>query len=120
MKVRVRQPHVSKYPDPVSFKSGDRFALGRQDEEIPGWIWITLDSGRAGWAPLQYIAAGADHARGTAKCNYSAAELNTFSGEELTLGHGLNGWYWVRNSQGAEGWVPADTLHLDQVSERQV
>ena len=48
-------PHRSNYPDPICLEVGDAVALGRKDDQYPGWIWVICPSGNEGWAPESFI-----------------------------------------------------------------
>ena len=109
MKLLAQTQHQSRYPDPVSFESGDRLVLGRRDKEFPGWVWVTTPNGNQGWAPEQYIEVGSNSLESLATRDYTARELCTEVGDILLLHHELNQWGWVENSEGESGWVPLIT-----------
>jgi uncharacterized protein YgiM (DUF1202 family) len=52
-RVKVILTHRSNYPEPFSLEEGDRVAVGRTDNEYPGWIRIRLAKGNEGWVPLK-------------------------------------------------------------------
>ena len=52
----IVKEHVSTFPHPVTFETGDVLQVGAQDEEYPGWIWVVTDNGNQGWAPLTLLA----------------------------------------------------------------
>ena len=103
--------HTSAYPNPISFAPGDRVALGRRDTEFPGWLWVVLRSGNAGWAPEVYLDV-VSPTQAIATCGYSARELDTRVGERLTLHAELAGWLWVENREGELGWIPRRTTDV--------
>ncbi len=107
MRVSVIHQHRSNYPDPVSFRRGDRLVAGRRDTEYPGWIRVTAGDGREGWAPEQYLDL--DESPALALEDYSARELDTEIGEQLDVLQVLNDWLLVENARGVRGWVPAQT-----------
>ncbi len=112
MKVIVVEAHRSNYPNPIHFKTGDVLRLGRVDTEFPDWVRTTTVDGNEGWAPMQYVhISESDPSRGTALFDYTAFELNTEVGEVLVVIRELNEWYWVENTSGVEGWVPANTTN---------
>lgn len=111
MNVTVTKAHISNYPNPIRFKKGDRLNLGALDTEFPGWIRTRTEDDNEGWAPVQYVDVDeSDDSQGTALQDYTAFELNTHLGENLTVTAELNDWYWVMNEAGAEGWVPVNTV----------
>ncbi|MBY5968963.1 SH3 domain-containing protein [Halomonas denitrificans] len=110
MKVIVIRAHISEYPDPIAFKSGDEVQLGDEDTEYPGWVRTTTRNGQVGWAPLAYLEATDDPQRGIATRDYDATELNTQVGEPLHVLDQLMGWGRVENALGQVGWVPLSTV----------
>ncbi|MBY5984581.1 SH3 domain-containing protein [Halomonas cupida] len=110
MKVVVIWAHISEYPDPITFKSGDEVHLGDEDLEYPGWVRTTTRDGKVGWAPLAYLEATDDPQRGIATRDYDATELNTQVGERLHVLDQLMGWGRVENALGQVGWVPLSTV----------
>ena len=109
MQCIVIRAHRSNYPNPITFASGEVVRVGRRDDEYPGWIWTTTADGNAGWAPESLLAIEPD---GTAQATgrYTARELDTNVGDVLDVLRELNGWYWVCNASGNEGWVPVETV----------
>ena len=108
MKRLVLTAHRSNYPDPIAFGCGEIVSLGRTDDEFPGWIRTRLQNGKEGWAPQDILEPRAD---GTAIANssYDARELDTAPGDILEVVRELQGWFWARNAEGREGWVPLKT-----------
>lgn len=95
------------YPEPIRFSGGETFAVGEEDTEYPGWVWVTTADGNAGWAPItliEFLGEG----RGRGRMDYSAQELDVSAGDEVEVISTLNGWLWVRSALGLEGWVPAE------------
>ena len=109
MHKRIQTAHHSTYPNPITFRAGERVTLGHRDDEYPGWIWTTTGDGNAGWAPEQLFEMAPD-AAGVAREDYTARELNTVAGELVLPMRELNGWAWVRDLRGDSGWVPLETL----------
>lgn len=108
MKVEVIKKHQTNYPNPVSFKVGDKLTIGERDTEYKGWVKVTTSSGNFGWAPESYINLQSIPALATK--NYTAKELNTEQGETLEFILSLNEWSWVKNSSREYGWVPNETI----------
>ena len=109
----VIHAHVSTYPDPIEFDVGEHLTLGEEDDEYPGWIWVTSDVGKQGWAPVQYVEQLGDKV-GEGLRRYTARELNTEVGQIVSVHDELNQWLWVETDQGEFGWVPATTVQVDQ------
>ena len=111
MRISAVVSHTSRYPDPISFEPGDPLVLGDRDSEYPGWVWVTIPSGQAGWAPQPYLRAlSRTEAVGTAR--YTARELDTTGGQPLIVHAELNEWLWVENPDGEFGWVPRKTTSI--------
>lgn len=113
MEVVVKTGHKSEYPHPICFEAGDQLQIGHEDDQYPGWLLVKTSDENEGWAPKDYIAVDPGNSNsGVALCTYTAFELNTFQGEALQVLKELNGWYWVKNSQGLFGWVPSETVAI--------
>ena len=112
MKYVAVSPHRSNYPDPIRLTRGDAVALGRRDDQHPGWIWVTTNRGEQGWAPEASldIAGGA---RGVAREHYKAVELDVVAGQRLRVHRELAGWLWVEDKQGQCGWIPRANTDLE-------
>lgn len=95
------------YPNPVQFVGGEEFAVGDEDTEYPGWLWVTTADGNSGWAPVQLIEP-LEAGRGRGRMDYTAQEVDVSAGDAVEVLSSLNGWLWVRNPIGLEGWVPAE------------
>jgi hypothetical protein len=96
------------YADPVRGVTGDQLALGRRDEEYPGWVWATAADGRAGWVPEGWLRVEGESA--VLLRNYTAAELPLEVGDIVSGELTVNGWLWATNAVGQEGWAPLDYL----------
>ena len=110
MWLRVIEKHISSYPNPISFVSGDTLTIGHRDDEYSGWIRVTTPCGNEGWAPEQYIDENTSPP--IAIEDYSAKELNTQPGEHLDGITLLNEWIWAKNPHGEYGWVPLKTTEV--------
>lgn len=105
---RTTNPHLSKYPNPISFQRGDAVTVTRRDAEYPGWIRTHTADGNEGWAPESLLDVRSD-GTAIALADYTAQELDTEAGEIVEVIRELNGWYWVVSSNGEEGWIPVAT-----------
>ncbi|TDR48846.1 variant SH3 domain-containing protein [Tahibacter aquaticus] len=113
MMARLLRDYRRTYADPVRFASGERVTLGARDGEWPQFIWATDAGGRSGWVHERYL----DTTTGTtasAVRDYSALELDANAGERVRLIEEAGGWYWVENECGAQGWLPARDLSMEQ------
>jgi hypothetical protein len=102
---RVTESHAPVHTQVLVAKAGERLLLGRMDDEWPGWIWCTAESGVSSWVPESFLVIEGQEARLVE--DYDAAELTVQSGDLLLLQREVNGWWWSTNAQGREGWVPA-------------
>jgi hypothetical protein len=108
---RAVKPWAVHYSDPITGAAGDRLALGRRDDEYPGWIWATAADGRAGWVPESWLRVEGES--GVLLRDYTAAELPLEPGD-VVRGETLeSGWLWAANKAGEWGWVPVD--HLEKL-----
>ncbi len=98
------------YPDPIRGAAGDRLALGRRDDEFPGWVWATAADGRAGWVPEIWLRVEGEH--GVLLRDYTAAELPLEPGDVVSGELAEGGWLWAMTAAGQQGWAPL--AHLEQ------
>ncbi len=119
--VKARQPENL---DPLSVKSGEELQVSeRQDawQDNPEWIWVwcTDPRDKSAWAPFDLLEPlpGQGRYRARAGYTYDAVELPVASGDEIVVNSEKNGWYWCTNSQGEQGWVPADHVTLAESSQ---
>lgn len=107
----VHQAYRSAYPDPIALRKGERVMIGHCDLQWRGWVWVTLSSGKSGWAPQQLFSP-VNTCEGVAVDDYCAHELTVQAGEILTLMHALNGWYYAQKQDGETGWIPQECVTL--------
>jgi len=96
------------YADPIRGAAGDRLALGRRDDEYPGWVWATAADGRAGWVPEGWLRVEGES--GVLRRDYTAAELALAPGDRVTGELVEGGWLWATAADGQVGWAPLDCL----------
>ncbi|AZR33485.1 SH3 domain-containing protein [Xanthomonas vasicola] len=111
MRARLLCDHRAAYANPVRFQVGQQVGVGVRDEEWPAFAWVTIDSGRAGWAPLAWLCPLGD-GRAEALRDYDARELDAQTGEDVLLHHEHGGWWWSERADGTQGWLPAADLEL--------
>jgi len=93
----------------VALPTQSTVTVGKKDVEYEGWIWVSTQNGKQGWAPVQYLRLQQCN-RAIACRDYSARELDTRVGDEVVLHFLLNDWGWVENRNGVSGWVPMKTI----------
>lgn len=108
----VLRDYRTQYHDPVRFERGDRIVAGARDTEWPEFIWATDPAGRSGWVHQSYLAG--ESGTVTATRDYTARELDADAGERVRLIEQAGGWWWVENERGAQGWLPARDLSMEQ------
>ncbi len=107
---RVIEAYTSQFSDPIIMRTGDALALGREDDEWPGWVWCTSSAGKSGWVPESFIQKQGQ--TGVARCDYDARELSVQIGDLLDLHELVNGWYRATDLSGQTGWVPERNINV--------
>lgn len=90
---------------PVCLKAGEIVDLGLEDKAWAGWVWASNADGRGTYVPVTSLERlGPDQAKVLEE--FQAVDLSLKKGEEVTVLREVCGWFWCRNTAGAEGWVP--------------
>ncbi len=113
--VRVTEDYESAYPDPILLKAGDEVTISDRESEWAGWLWCATIDGRCGWVPEGYLRRQGD--KGFALCDYDATELTAVRGELLEVILEESEWYWCRDAEGHEGWLPVS--HVEETEEEE-
>lgn len=112
-KYHVISPHVSEFPEPITFDKGTLLTIGEQYGGKVGWenwFFCSVPGQEPGWVPGQVIEFLGGSA-GRALADYTARELNVEQGEVLFGKRALNGWLWCEKADDTEpGWVPLENL----------
>lgn len=119
MKAIVIKDYETNYPESLSFTRGVKINCGKKFNDDPDWkdwIWCTSERGVAAWVPEQIIQKNGDTA--IIIEDYDAKELNITKGEKLTIIKKLNGFAFVENEYGLQGWVPLKNLKYDEIKEK--
>ena len=56
--VRVIEPYVTPFKDPIELKTGDRVMGRRRDTEYPDYVWCVAPDGREDWIPERCVHLG--------------------------------------------------------------
>lgn len=90
---------------PVCLKEGEIVELGMEDKVWEGWVWASNTEDRGTYVPVSSLERlGDGRARVTAE--FQAVDLSLKKGEEVIALRETCGWFWCRNAEGTEGWVP--------------
>lgn len=103
--------YTSAFPNPISVKENDSAVVSHCDLEWKGWVWITLPSGKTGWAPQQILSPISSN---EVIClqSYTAQELSVCINDHLIVVNSLNGWYYAEKNTGEIGWVPHECVRI--------
>lgn len=109
MMYRTRSRHEVPERRPIRLAPGEPVMVGDRDTEWPEFVFVTSSEG-SGWVPARHLSADAGAA--IVEVAYDTTELAVSAGEEVTLVErdDVSGWWWCRNTAGAEGWVPRAIL----------
>lgn len=101
---------------PLQLSVGDVVDVGERDTEWPAFVFVTTAHG-TGWVPARHVSAAAG--RKVAVQAYDTTELATSAGDSLLIvDEDLpSGWSWCRSVDGREGWVPMNTLRIDDATD---
>ena len=108
-RARVRESHVSSPQSPVKFIVGDILGVGHRDRQWTTYVWVTDQSGHAGWVPDTYLEMTGAH-EAVAIRDYDATELTIVKGEIVDVLEEAGGWAHCRNATGVDGWVPSSKI----------
>jgi hypothetical protein len=104
--IRIITVYKAKYTDPLIGHAGESVTVGKRDDEWPGWVWCTNDSGKESWVHESFIDIHED--RAVFREDYNAAELDVKVGDTLIMFREIGGWFWCKTSRGIFGWIPAE------------
>ena len=113
--VRVIEAYQAPYADPIHVEQGEIVTLDLEKEtSIAGWLWCTDARSKGGWVPNGYLKKQ-DEKTAEMLTAYNAIELIIQVGELLTVYKEESDFYWARNENGQEGWVPI--AHVEKYRE---
>jgi len=127
-------PHTPKFTQFMKVKAGEIVAVGKEDNEYPGWLWCTDSRGISNWVPKEFLkiiedpkqAVGHEEVsvppssfqrklessitRAEFLVDYDATELTVQVGETVTVYSEQSGWLWCLTASGKWGWVPKECV----------
>ncbi len=127
-------PHTPKFTQFMKVKAGEIVAVGKEDDEYPGWLWCTDSRGISNWVPkviLKMIEPSkpqgfrpTDDATTSSfqrklesrilsaefLVDYDATELTVQVGETVTVYSEQSGWLWCLTPGGKWGWIPKECV----------
>lgn len=90
---------------PLTLNSGDEVHLGKEDHAWEGWIWAVTAEGRGTYLPVSFLEkSGENLARLTE--TFAAIDLSVRKGTSVICLREVSGWFWCRDGDGIEGWLP--------------
>jgi hypothetical protein len=103
-RLRVVEPHTASFDYSMHARVGDVVAVGREDPDMPGWLWCRDGAGVEAWVPRTHLRV--EGRRGVFTDDYNSAELSVAAGEVVQcLGEAL-GWVECLDGEWRYGWVP--------------
>jgi hypothetical protein len=112
VKYRVSTSYESAHPEALVLKKGERLRFERKPTEWPGWIWCTTEDGKSAWVPESWVEISCDFC--VLSRDYNSRELSVRPGDMLELMYKESGWVWARNTEGEDGWIPANRIEPEQ------
>ena len=109
--MRAFAPGGHDVPDgpPLQLAVGDPVEAGIRHDHWPAFVFVRSPKG-TGWVPSRHLSS--DHGPVTVTEAYDTTELALQPGTAVTVvaRDDESGWWWCRDGDGAEGWVPAEAL----------
>ncbi len=111
MKVRSSRGHVIPERSPIRLVVGQKVYAGERGTEWPEFVFVQADAGD-GWVPARHLSD--DQGPAVVKVAYDTTELPLVPGQEVTVldRDDISGWWWCRDEDGGEGWVPISVLEV--------
>ncbi|MDD5087280.1 MAG: SH3 domain-containing protein [bacterium] len=109
-RIRVVESYTASCSDPLCASKGEALALGKHDDEFPGWIWCTDPRGKSSWTPESYLEIHGDHA--ILLRDYDARELTVNEGDILSVECEESGWLLCTTDSGEHGWIPKRAIEF--------
>lgn len=110
-RARVIESHVSGPESPVKFTAGDLLGVGHRDQQRTTHVWVTDQSGHAGWVPDTCLEMTSEHGA-VANRDFDATDLTIVKDEIVDVLEEAEGSTHCRNAHGTAGWVPSEMIQL--------
>ena len=105
---RVIVEHKASFDYTFIAEKRDKISVGKEDNEMPGWLWCTNSTGLEAWIPNTHIDI--DGKIAIFNQPYNSVELNAKPGEVVQyLGESL-GWTECLSKEWRYGWIPTPKL----------
>lgn len=94
---------------PLTLAAGEKVTLGNADKAWEGWVWATTSEGRGTYLPVSFLEeTETENSPGQAQLKepFAAIDLSVKKGDTVTCLREVSGWFWCRDTSGAEGWLP--------------
>jgi hypothetical protein len=109
----VVRDYEAQYADPIAVPRDAEVLVERDDPEFPGWWWCSAPDGRAGWVPVELLAAPCvPGVPARLLADYSACELTVCAGTVLDVLEERSRWTRARTAEGLVGWLPTSHVRL--------
>jgi hypothetical protein len=105
---KIVEEHKATFDYAVLADIGEMVSVGREDTDVPGWLWCKNEAGLEAWIPETHIDIEGE----TAVFNqpYNSIEHTIKVGEKVQyLGESL-GWIECLNHEWKYGWIPTSKL----------
>jgi hypothetical protein len=109
MRVRVIKQHLGEGSFPT-FAKGSAVTIGEECTHFPHWYSCSIQ-GRETYVPESLIHAG-ELIR-----NYNPTELVAEVGDVLEVHDIVYAWLFAVNAQGVSGWIPAESVLSEGITE---
>jgi uncharacterized protein YgiM (DUF1202 family) len=120
----VIAPHTPKFTEFIKVKAGEIIAVGKEDDEYPGWLWCTDSRGISNWVPKEFLKMEEMSKPSSSfqrklesrilsaafLVDYDATELTVQVGETVTVYSEQSGWLWCLTPSGNWGWIPKECV----------
>ncbi len=108
-RVRVTESRPRDHVVTIHIGPGDVVGVGHRNQQYPEFIWCATEDGHQGWVAESYLEMTGEK-EAVALKEYDAAQLTVVEGEVLDVLDEQGAFLLLRNTAGAQGWVPRRVL----------